>query len=62
MKPKFRVILEQALSEGIVRGYRRAHKHSDDPPEHILFERIQDEIMNSFYDYFDFEDEVKDTI
>ena len=27
MKPKFRVILERALEEGIRCGYRRAFKH-----------------------------------
>jgi hypothetical protein len=31
MKPKFRVILEQALEEGIRRGYRRAYKTCREP-------------------------------
>ena len=33
MKPKFRVILERALEEGIRRGYRRAYKHVETPTE-----------------------------
>ena len=40
MKPKFRVILEQALEEGIRRGYRRAYKHNENPSEEIICETI----------------------
>ena len=57
MKPKFRVILEQALEEGIRRGYRRAFKHNEDPSEEIICEQIEDCVMGSLYEYFDFDDE-----
>ena len=33
MKPKFRVILEQAIEEGVRRGYHRAFKHVENPTE-----------------------------
>lgn len=57
MKPKFRVILEQALEEGIARGYQRAFKHNDSPKEHEILESIEDCVMGSLYEYFDFDGE-----
>ena len=57
MTPKFRVILEQALEEGIRRGYRRAFKHNEDPSEEIICETIEDCVMGSLYEYFDFPEE-----
>jgi hypothetical protein len=33
MKAKTLVILEQAIHEGVTRGYRRAHKHIENPTE-----------------------------
>ena len=57
MTPKFRVILEQALEEGIRRGYMRAFKHNEDPSEDIICETIEDCVMSSLYEYFDFPEE-----
>ena len=57
MTPKFRVILEQALEEGIRRGYRRAYKHNENPSEEIICETIEDCVMGSLYEYFDFPEE-----
>jgi len=57
MKPKFRVILEQALEEGIRRGYRRAYKHVENPTEEAICEQIEDCVMGSLYEYFDFPEE-----
>ena len=57
MTPKFRVILEQALEEGIRRGYRRAYKHNEEPSEEIICEQIEDCVMGSLYEYFDFPEE-----
>jgi len=55
MKPKFRVILEQAIEEGVRRGYSRAHKHVENPSEGAIIENIEDAVMSSIYEYFDFE-------
>ena len=60
MKPKFRVILEQALEEGVKRGYRRAFKHIDDPTEESICQHIEEQVMSSLYEYFDFEAETND--
>jgi len=56
MKPKFRVILEQAIEEGVRRGYSRAHKHVESPTEGAIIESIEDCVMSSIYEYFDFEE------
>jgi archaeosine-15-forming tRNA-guanine transglycosylase len=57
MKPKFRVILDQALEEGVRRGYRRAFKHIEDPTEESICQHIEEQVISSLYEYFDFEDE-----
>ena len=57
MKPKFLVILEQALEEGVKRGYRRAFKHIEDPTEESICQHIEDQVMSSLYEYFDFNEE-----
>jgi hypothetical protein len=57
MKPKFRVILEQAINEGVLRGYRRAHKHIDNPTELMICDHIEQCVMEQIHEYFDFEDE-----
>ena len=57
MKPKFLVILEQALEEGVKRGYRRAFKHIEDPTEESICQHIEEQVMSSLYEYFDFNEE-----
>ena len=57
MTPKFRVILDQAISEGVLRGYRRAFKHNENPTEESICEQIEDCVMGSLYEYFDFPEE-----
>jgi hypothetical protein len=54
MKPKFRVILEQAIEEGVLRGYRRAFKHNEDPSEEVICENIEECVMSQIYEYFEF--------
>lgn len=56
MKPKLRVILEQAIDEGVRVGYRRAYKHTEQPNEDWVIETINNEIMNVIDLYFDFEE------
>ncbi len=56
MKPKFRVILNQAIEEGVLLGYRRAFKHNEDPSEEIICETIEECVMSQIYEYFEFSD------
>ena len=44
MKVKTLVILEQAIEEGVRRGYSRAHKHVDNPTEGAIIEQIEDAV------------------
>jgi hypothetical protein len=55
MKAKTRVVLEQAIDEGIRIGYRRALKHQENPDESWVIESIVNEVMNCIDLYFDFE-------
>ena len=57
MKPKFRVILSQAINEGTRRGYHRAFKHNEDPSEEVICETIEECVMSAVYEYFTFSDE-----
>jgi hypothetical protein len=57
MKPKFRVILEQAINEGVLRGYRRAFKHNEDPSEEVICETIEECVMIAVYEYFTFDED-----
>ena len=57
MKPKFRVILEQAIEEGVRRGWHLAHKHVENPSEGAIIERIEDAVMSQIYEYFTFEED-----
>jgi hypothetical protein len=61
MKVKTLVILERAIEEGVRRGYRRAHKHVDDPTELSICDRIEQCVMEQIHEYFDFEDENNET-
>ena len=58
MRPKFRVILDQAIEEGVRRGYHKAYKHTDAPTDEAVINTIEDCVMGALYEYFDFEDEV----
>jgi hypothetical protein len=57
MKPKFRVILEQAIEEGVRRGYYRAFKHVENPTESAIIEHVEEAVMSSIYEYFTFDEE-----
>ena len=58
MKPKFRVILEMAIEEGVRRGWHLAHKHVEKPEEQVIVERSTDSVITEIYEYFtcDYED------
>ena len=57
MKPKLHGILEMAIEQGVARGWRLAHKHVEHPEEHVIIERINDEVMSAITEYFTFEDD-----
>jgi hypothetical protein len=54
MKPKIYPLIERCVENGAVRGYRRAHKHIDDPSEEAICENIVDAIMLELSEWFAF--------
>jgi hypothetical protein len=60
MKPKFRKVLEIALEQGVSYGYNRAHKHVENPSQSAIVDEIVEQVINSFDDWFDFEDFVNE--
>jgi hypothetical protein len=58
MRPKFRIILEQAIDEGVAYGYHRSFKHVEKPTPDAIIESIQEHVMAKMYEYFDFPEEV----
>ncbi len=56
MKPKLLPLLNQCIEDGIQRGYRRAHKHCENPSEDVIFENIETCIMGEIYEWFDFDE------
>ena len=57
MKVKTLVILEMAINAGVKRGWRRAHKHIENPTEETIHEHIEECVMSEIYEYFTFDDE-----
>jgi len=57
MKPRIKVILAQAIEQGARRGYRRAHKHVENPTEESICEHIEECVISEIYEYFTFDEE-----
>ena len=59
MKAKEYNLLAQCVETGVMLGWNRSRKHTDDPdPQHIR-EQIEQAVMNEICEWFDFE-EVKE--
>jgi hypothetical protein len=56
MKPRFYVIIEDAVERGACAGFQRAYKDVDDPSEAIIVENVVDQIMTELTLRFDFSD------
>jgi len=55
MRIKAYNILERAIEEGIAYGYRRAHKHTDNPTEEQIKQAMIDGVINEICEVIDFE-------
>lgn len=55
MKVNVRAVLEDCINKGIDAGFRRAHKHVENPTEGFLKEKIAEEIWLNLDTYFNFE-------
>ena len=54
MKPNTYVILQRAVEEGALLGYRRAFKKVENPTEEFIVEVLTDAVMLSISEVFDF--------
>ena len=57
MKIKYQVILTRCIENGISIGWKRAHKHTDDPGVTAIHYNIELAIIQEMQDVFDFSDE-----
>ena len=57
MKPKFHIVLETAIKQGVSYGYSRAHKYVENPTEGAIIDSIVEQVMNSLDDWFEFGEE-----
>lgn len=55
MKPKFIPLVEMCVETGVRMGIARAFKHTDDPTEAEIYEKISTAVMNEFYEWFTFD-------
>lgn len=51
--PKVYPLLLDAVEVGVGYGYRRAHKHVDNPTEDALIQAITDAVMNEIFERFE---------
>jgi hypothetical protein len=54
MKPNTYVILQRAVEEGALLGYRRAFKRVENPTEEQIADAITDAVMLTVSEVFDF--------
>lgn len=50
-------IISDAIENGIKYGYRRAHKHIENPSEDTIIEQIHLAVMNDLCDIINFDDD-----
>lgn len=55
MKPNYYAILEECLELGVPIGYRRAHKHTENPSEDVIFLQIEEAVMVEILQRFIFD-------
>jgi hypothetical protein len=56
MRVKTYDVLQQAISDGIMYGWNRAHKHTDDPDESHIQDQILQAILLEIDQVFTFDD------
>lgn len=55
MKFKTYAIVARAVEEGVALGYRRAHKHVDNPAEDDLRDALETEVLNALCEVLEFD-------
>ena len=49
-------VVDHAVEEGVALGYRRAHKHLNNPAEAVMVETIHREVMNALCEVLRFDE------
>jgi hypothetical protein len=49
-------LLSQCVEDGIASGLMHAHKHVEHPPEEMVREHLERDIMNAICEWFTFDD------
>lgn len=62
MRAKIRPILEECIELGIWQGYRKAHKHTDQPDESHVVDEIEHYIWTFIDERFDFDRSLVDEV
>jgi hypothetical protein len=57
--PKTYPLLEKAIEDGVLYGYRKAHKHTEIPDEYEICSSIANAVMYQISETFDFIDQPK---
>ena len=52
MKPRFSIILEKAIQEGVSRGWDIAHKRIENPEPNEIIEHINRSVLYAIHEYF----------
>lgn len=60
MEPNTYKVLAMAVEEGINYGYQRAFKHTDTPSEEVVKIAIEESVLSSICEWFDFKEDYRD--
>lgn len=59
VKVRAYLVFSRAVEEGVAYGWRRAHKHTEQPDEVTLKEQIAAAVLSEVCEYFDFDDDAE---
>lgn len=57
MKPNTYKLMCRAVEEGMAHGWRKVHKHNDNPDEDLLLCTLEEAVTNELCEWFNFDDE-----
>jgi hypothetical protein len=55
VKIKIYEVVRRAVEDGVARGWQRAHKHTETPPQETIIENVIEAIMGDICEVLDFE-------
>jgi hypothetical protein len=60
MKAKEYNLIAQCVEDGVMLGWNRAHKHTEDPDPEAIRDAIEQAILSEICEWFDFDEGKKD--